>query len=145
MNTNVCVLMLLAVPKVCALPSRVKNFPKEKLGTRWHIVYTQPDFVENIFSHNCLCNTVTMQPSEQIKTRDGSPYPGSWQAAVVCRASTPTGKRSDFVRPVYEISNLTSYLAHFTQKLYQGIANEHWQILDHTDDYEHMLLYTVLQ
>jgi apolipoprotein D and lipocalin family protein len=130
-----------AVPKACALPSKIKNFPYQELESRWHILYTQPDFVENIFSKNCLCNTVTLEASSKI---NGGQYPGTWRASVVCRNAARDGPRSDFVRPVYQISNLTSYLGHFTQKLWGGVANEHWQVLAHADDFDHMLLYTCL-
>ena len=110
------------------------------MTARWHILYTQPDFVENLFSRNCLCNTVTLEDSNKIE----GGYRGTWKASVVCRGHAPDGKRSDFVRPVFQISNLTSVLGHFTQKLYGGIANEHWQIVAHSDDFDHMLLYTCL-
>ena len=144
-----------AIPDGCAkLPSHVTSFPVEKLEERWHILYTQPDFVENLFSKNCQCNTVTLKKSSSIG------YAGAFRSTVACRSKSPTGPRYDFVRPVYEISNLTSYMGHFTQKLYGGLADEHWQILGYgsgqdivdpkpTEPFdetklEHMLLYTCL-
>jgi hypothetical protein len=108
-----------AVPSTCTLATSLTSFPVDQLEARWHIVYTQPDFVENLFSHDCACNTVTMTKSRKI----AGDYPGSFQASVVCRKQVPSGKRSEFVRPVYEISNLTSYMGHFTQKLYGGMVH----------------------
>lgn len=145
-----------AVPSTCTLPTSLTSFPVNQLEARWHIVYTQPDFVENLFSHDCACNTVTLMKSAKVS----ADYPGSFQASVVCRKRVPSGERSAFVRPVYEISNLTSQLGHFTQKLYGGVSNEHWQILAYGEQdqvilsrpstpfdssrLEHMLLYTCL-
>lgn len=148
-----------AVPPACSLQTTITSFPVDQLEARWHILYTQPDFVENIFSHDCACNTVTLKKSWKI---DDGNYPGTFQAAVVCRKQSPFGKRSEFVRPVYEISNLTSQMGHFTQKLYGGVSNEHWQILAYgagsdvvlskpttafdpsNHGLEHMMLYTCL-
>lgn len=71
----------------------------------------------------------------------------------------PRGRRQSFVRPVFEISPLTSLLGHYTQQLYQGLATEHWQILAYgvnetiinpsptepwAGEVEHALLYTCL-
>ena len=144
------------VPDKCAsLPVAVTSMQVEQLQARWHILYTQPDFVENLFSKNCLCNTVTLQKSATIE----GGYKGTFRSTVACRSKSPTGPRYDFVRPVFEISNLTSSMGHYVQKLYQGLAEEHWQILGYGKDgdiissptalfdasrFEHMLLYTCL-
>lgn len=149
------------VPPKCALPSQVSSFPVEKLGTRWHIMYTQPDFVEDIFSKNCYCNTVTLEKSTLLPDpKTGEKYPGTFRSTVTCRNGAVNGKRSDFVRPVYEISNITSNMGHYVQQLWGGLAQEHWQILAYghddliestdptdpvkSDRIEHMLLYTCL-
>ena len=86
-------------------------------------------------------------------------YPGTYRSSVVCRMGKPRGRRQSFVRPVFEISPLTSRLGHFTQQLYQGLATEHWQILAYGNNLtvvdskptepwagavEHALLYTCL-
>lgn len=126
-----------AVPAKCALPTRINNFDVKQLQAQWFIIQTQPDFVEYQFSKDCKCSTVTMVPSPKN-------YGGTYKASVSCRLRTPTGKLSTFVRPVYEISNVTSYLGHFTQQLFNGISLEHWQIVAHSEDYQHMLLYTCL-
>ena len=148
------------LPEKCSLPSNITSFPVKALADRWHVLYTQPDFVENIFSKNCYCNTVTLKRSDQVIDDAGKKYPGTFQSTVACRERAVNGPRSDFVRPVFEISNATSKMAHFTQRLWGGLSQEHWQILAYGDEngvvqgstkthvdeskIQHMLLYTCL-